>query len=177
MAVWTFLGRSVVKKRNNIGLRTPCGFLLSASFFGCILYSSELWLSCYPNTGRSTWTYSQIHCISGVSASPSIPCLRPSSHQFNRQASVRCVTGWTTQTYKCFIIYLSVEDSTLATRRFPSREMAQNTQRFRQNGSNDGQCPTTDSPSISYASADRREESIHQNSNWLSGSLKPLIMC
>ena len=61
----------------------------------------------------------------------------------------------------------------LATRRFPSREMAQNTQRFRQNGSNDGHSPTTDSPSISYASADRKEDSVHQNSNRLSGSLKP----
>ena len=65
----------------------------------------------------------------------------------------------------------------LAMRQFPSREMAQNTQRFGQNGSNDGRCPTTDSPSIPYASADRREDSVHQNSNRLSGSLKPLIMC
>ena len=82
-----------------------------------------------------------------------------------------------TQTYKSFNIYLLVEDSTLATRRFPSREMAQNTQRFRQNGSNDGQCQTTDSPSISYASADRREDSVQRNSNRLSGCLKTLIMC
>ena len=67
--------------------------------------------------------------------------------------------------------------SLLATRQFPSREMAQNTQRFRQNGSNDGQCPTTDSPSISYASADRREDGVQQNSNRLSGRLKTLIMC
>ena len=65
----------------------------------------------------------------------------------------------------------------MATRRFPSREMAQNTQRFRQSRSNDGQCPTTDSPSISYASVDHREDSIQQNSNQLSGRLKTLIMC
>ena len=55
--------------------------------------------------------------------------------------------------------------------------MAQNTQRFRQNGSNDVQCPTPDSPSISYASADRREDSVQQNSNPLSERLKTLIMC
>ena len=65
----------------------------------------------------------------------------------------------------------------LARRQFPSREMAQNTQRFRQNGSTDGQSPTTDSPSISYASVDHREDSIQQNSNRLSGCLKTLIMC
>ena len=37
--------------------------------------------------------------------------------------------------------------------------------------------PTTGSPSISYASADHREDSVHQNSNQLSGCLKTLIMC
>ena len=37
--------------------------------------------------------------------------------------------------------------------------------------------PTTDYSSISYASADRREDSVHQNSNWLSGRLKTEIMC
>ena len=37
--------------------------------------------------------------------------------------------------------------------------------------------PTTDSPGISYASADRREDSVQQNSNRLSGRLKTLVMC
>ena len=37
--------------------------------------------------------------------------------------------------------------------------------------------PTTDSPSISYANADHREDSVQQNSNRLSGRLKTLIMC
>ena len=35
-------------------------------------------------------------------------------------------------------------------------------------GSNDRQCPTTDSPDISYVNADRKEDSVQQDSNQLS---------
>ena len=48
----------------------------------------------------------------------------------------------------------------LATRRFPSRKIAQNIQRFRQTGSSDGQCSTTGSLSTSDASSDRKEGSV-----------------
>ena len=41
-------------------------------------------------------------------------------------------------------------------------------------GSNDRQCPTTDSPSALYASEDHKEDSVQQNSNWLSGTLQTL---
>ena len=60
---------------------------------------------------------------------------------------------------------------------FLPEKLAQNIQCFTQNGSNDGQCPTTDSPSSSYANADRKDDSVLQNSNRLSETLKTLIMC